>query len=72
MQAKPHVNSDATPALPVDTREAARLLCVCERTLWALADSGQLPHIEIGKAARFAVTDLHASVQAKCTTPPPA
>jgi len=48
-----------TPLL-VNSREAARLLCVSQRTLWTLADTGQIPRLKIGKIVRFDVSDLRA------------
>ncbi len=39
---------ETTPLL-LDEREAARLLGVAPRTLWSLADSGELPCVRIGR-----------------------
>jgi excisionase family DNA binding protein len=42
-----------------NAREAARLISVSPRTLWTLANSGQLPQIKVGRrGVRFALADL--------------
>ncbi len=51
------------PPLLVDSREAARLLGVSERTLWGLTDAGELPAIYLGRAKRYAVGELEAFIQ---------
>jgi len=38
--------------------EAARLLGVCERTVWELTARGTLPAVRIGRAVWYAVDDL--------------
>jgi excisionase family DNA binding protein len=42
----------------VDSKAAARLLGVCERTLWDLGALGQIPRVRIGRCVRFQVSDL--------------
>jgi len=42
----------------VDSREAARRLSICERTLWSLTKSRQIPSLRIGKCVRYRVADL--------------
>ena len=49
--------------LLVTSREAARMLAVSERTLWGLADRGEIPRIRIGRAVRYDVRDLDAWIQ---------
>lgn len=34
-------------------REAAEVLGVCERTLWSLTQTGDLPCVRLGKAVRY-------------------
>lgn len=51
--------------LLVPPREACRLLCVCEKTLWSLARRGEIPVIKIGRAARYSVADLAAWIERK-------
>src|SRR3954467_15660986 len=51
---------DAGPRHPllVDSHEAARLLAVSERTLWALTDAGEVRCLRLGRAKRYAVAEL--------------
>lgn len=58
---RPHV----TPLL-VAPREAAKMLSVCERTLFALTKSGDIPAVRIGRAVRYSVEDLKAWIKKKC------
>lgn len=45
------------------SRDAARYLSICERTLFRLAaPRGPLPTVRIGSAVRFAQTDLDAYI----------
>ena len=46
------------PPLLVDSREAARLLGCCERTLWGLTRDGKLPVVRLGRAVRYSRTTL--------------
>jgi excisionase family DNA binding protein len=48
------------PALLVDPKEAARLLAVSPRTLWAMTFEKQppLPHVRCGRLVRYAMADL--------------
>jgi excisionase family DNA binding protein len=46
-----------TPLL-LTPRHAALLLAVSERTLWGLADRGDLPRVLIGRAVRYRLRDL--------------
>lgn len=45
------------PAL-LTAREAAKLLAVCEKTLWALTKSGEIPVVRIGRSVRYDPRDL--------------
>ncbi len=53
---------EVTPLL-VSHREAARMLSVCERTLFALTKSGDIPAVRIGRAVRYSVDDLRAWIK---------
>jgi excisionase family DNA binding protein len=54
--------SEPPPQL-LTSREAARYLSICERTLFRLAaPRGPLPTVRIGSAVRFAQTDLDAYI----------
>lgn len=47
--------------MAVSAAEAAKLLGISQRHLWALNSSGRLPRpIRFGRAVRWSVTDLHA------------
>lgn len=50
------------PKLLVTSREAARMLSICERTLWTLTNTGLLGAVRIGRSVRYAVTDLEAYI----------
>lgn len=45
--------------LLLSIREAARLLGVCERTIWTLTKERQLPHVRIGRRVLFSRKALH-------------
>jgi len=49
----------------VSSREAAERLSVCERTVWTLQNSGELPSVRIGRCIRFDLDDLSAWVEAR-------
>lgn len=53
-----------TPLL-VDARDAARLLAVSQRKLWAMTfeDRPGLPHIRCGRLVRYAVDDLQCWIE---------
>ena len=55
---------DSAPRL-VNSREAARLLAVSPRTLWAMQKSGELPVVRIRRSIRFGVKDLEAWIEAR-------
>jgi excisionase family DNA binding protein len=51
--------------LLVNSREAAKLLKISERTLWQMWNDGMMPKpIRIGQAVRFSVEELNAWVNA--------
>ena len=50
------------------TRDAARALGISERKLADLKSSGEIAHVRIGRAVRFAVTDLQAYIDSKKAT----
>jgi excisionase family DNA binding protein len=39
-------------------KDAAKLLAISERTLWALADRGAIPRIKLGNCVRYRIADL--------------
>jgi excisionase family DNA binding protein len=44
-------------------RQAAKALSVCEKTLWTLAQRGEIPAVRIGRAVRYDPRDLDAWIQ---------
>jgi hypothetical protein len=51
---------DGTEAL-LNERQAARVLGVSPRTLWGLANRGEVPFVRVGKTSkRYAPSDLRA------------
>ena len=44
--------------------DAAKLLGVTERTLWALVDQGKLPAVRFGRSVRIDPADLRAFIDA--------
>jgi len=54
------VLSPAKPAALLTTREAAELLAVCERTLWELTRSGEIPCVRIRRSVRYRPESLSA------------
>lgn len=53
-------NQGAITALLIDAKDAARLLAVSRRKLWAMTFEEQpgLPYVRCGRLVRYAVTDL--------------
>lgn len=59
----------SSSVLLVDTKEAAAMLKVCEKTLWNLHTTGRMPKpIRIGGAVRWSYDELRAWVAAGCPT----
>ena len=51
-------------AIVIGVREAARLLGVCEKTLWSLSvPRGSIPVVQIGRSVRYTIDDLQAWVK---------
>jgi excisionase family DNA binding protein len=51
-------------------REAAIALGICERTLWALTKSGEIPHVRTGKVVLYPVAMLRNWLEQKAVNPP--
>lgn len=49
-------------------QEAAKLLTVSPRTVWALTKAGALPSIRIGRSVRYSRQDIEAFIAARRTT----
>jgi len=58
------VSTDPQPLL-VDSRTAARMLAVSPRTLWSLTRQKTIQIVRIGRAVRFAVSELQRFVEQK-------
>lgn len=58
--------SSDTPKL-MKIGPAAKYLCICERTLWGLTNSGQIPTVRIGRSVRFDIVDLDAFIEKQKT-----
>jgi len=53
--------------LLIDTSQAAKLLRVCEKTVWTMYTTGKMPPpIRIGRAVRWPYEELRAWVAAGC------
>jgi excisionase family DNA binding protein len=50
-------------SLLLDSRIAARLLSISERSLWSLMKSGSIPHVRIGRSVRYDREDLKAWIE---------
>jgi excisionase family DNA binding protein len=63
----PSMLNERPPApLLLNTRDAARTLAVSERTLWGLTrPRGPIPAVRLGRAVRYAVTDLQGYIEAQ-------
>jgi excisionase family DNA binding protein len=62
------------PALPNETLkeplllklpEAAALLAISPRKLWEMTNSGQIPHLRIGRAVRYSIEDLREWIKSQ-------
>lgn len=45
------------------SRDAAKILGICERTLWSLDRRGEIPRVNIGRAVRYDAADLYAWIE---------
>lgn len=57
---------DLPPVLLLKPRDAAKILSVCERTVWKLAKAGELHPVRIGGLVRYSYADLQRWIQVKC------
>jgi len=55
--------------LLVTPSQAAKLLSICERTLFSLAASGQILRIKIGRAVRYSPDDLQRWIDERKESP---
>jgi excisionase family DNA binding protein len=52
----------------LDVKEAAAFLNVSTRTLWSMANSGELPSVRIRRRVLFDLRDLEAFIEAAKST----
>jgi predicted DNA-binding transcriptional regulator AlpA len=50
--------TEKSTSLLVNSRDAAQLLSISERSLWTHMKSGSLPHVRIGRSVRYDIVDL--------------
>lgn len=54
-------------SLLIDTKATAKLLNVCDRTVWGMAKDGRMPQpVRIGRAVRWNREELRAWVNSGC------
>jgi len=53
--------------LLIREKEAARLLQISNRAMWALGASGKIPVVRVGRSKRYDVEDLRAYIRAQKT-----
>jgi len=53
------------PTLLLSSREAAKRLCISERTLWTLTDRGEIRCIRMGTAKRYPIIELERFIDRK-------
>jgi len=51
-------NLAAMEPLAVDSPRAAELLGISERLLWSKTNTGEIPHVKIGRSVRYPVHEL--------------
>ena len=54
-----------TPVLLINTRDAARVLAISPRSLWALTASREIPHVRIGRSVRYRISALESFLDQK-------
>lgn len=52
--------------LLLTSREAARALSICEKTLWTMTRNGEIPVIRIGRAVRYPLDGLKEWIRKSC------
>jgi len=58
-------NQTTIEPLLISSRQAARSLSISERTLFALAERGELHKIHVGRAVRYSMDDLKSWIAKK-------
>ena len=65
--AEPHNERQPMLAPLLTVREAAEVLRICERTLWTLTNSGEVPSVRFGRSVRYDQDDLAVWIAARKT-----
>ncbi|WP_417375306.1 helix-turn-helix domain-containing protein [Gimesia maris] len=55
------------PPVLIDSKEAARLLGCCERTLWKMREEGKIRCVKLGAAVRFARKEIDRFIDSQST-----
>jgi hypothetical protein len=64
------MESSSSTKLAVAPREAARALCISEKTLWSLTKPrGPIPAAKIGRLVRYDLADLQVFLDAQKENP---
>ena len=58
----------ASPPKLITARDAAKALAICEKTLWALTERGEIPVVRIGRSVRYDPHDLSRWIEQKKAT----
>ena len=53
------------PALLLTATQAAEALVISPRKLWSMTQSGQVPHIRLGRCLRYPAADLRLWIDAQ-------
>ena len=58
-------NNPPKPTLLLTATQAAESLAISPRKLWAMTQSGQVPHIRLGRCLRYPADDLRLWIDAQ-------
>ena len=53
-------NTPVNPVLLLTPTKAAEALAISPRKLWSMTNSGELPHVRLGRCVRYPVAELQA------------
>jgi len=59
------IASPASPPKLMTVRDAAKALAICEKTLWALTERGEIPVVRIGRSVRYDPQDLSRWIESR-------
>ena len=51
-------NATENTALLLTPQQAAQTLAISPRKLWGMTDSGEIPHLRVGRCVRYPLADL--------------